>query len=810
MGLKRYQQKRDFDKTPEPKGRVSRRNQHRFYVQKHAASRLHYDFRLELGGVLKSWAVPKGPSLNPETKRLAVHVEDHPLEYGTFEGIIPKGEYGGGTVMLWDQGTWQPLDKDPQKEYEKGHLRFLLDAEKLKGRWDLIRFKKEENSWFLVKYKDEYAREDGYDIEEELPNSVATHQSIDEIAENYQAEWTRKGLKKKRRKALNLPKSPMPDWVAPQLATLVDKPPLLDSWIHEVKFDGYRILAFKKGKNIQLMSRNHKDWTSKFQSIADVLSTLPIKNAIFDGEIVLLNEDKRSDFQLLQNSFKSGKDAPYYYYIFDLLYYENWDIRKIPLIERKELLQELLNGKSDILLFSDHIEGDAQAIFINSCELGLEGVISKRSEAFYQSGRTTSWLKIKCHKRQEMVIGGFTPPKHSRSHFGSLLLGYYDQNSKLIYSGKVGTGFNEESLTEIYKALEKKISAKTPFSTQIPGYKTAIWVKPELVAEVEFSEWTEDGRLRHPSFKGLRFDKKAKSIVKETEQTMSKSTVKLSHPDKILYPGEGITKEDILHYYEQVSSFILPHIANRPLTLVRCPENYKKCFFQKKLKESHSSSLHPIEIEISNGPEEYLYIDNEEGLFTLVQLGVLEFHPWGSRIDSLDYPDRLIFDLDPAPDVSWKEIVSAAFDIKENLEQYNLKSFVKTTGGKGIHVVVPIKPEYDWDTIKEFTHVFVNYMEQLNPEKYVSTIAKAKRKGKIFIDYLRNQYNATAVAAFSTRARLHATVATPLSWDEFTDNQDDTFYTIKTLPKRLKHLKKDPWKDFFLLDQSLNLDKLIG
>jgi bifunctional non-homologous end joining protein LigD len=828
MSLDIYHKKRDFSKTPEPKGKTSKSKKRLFIIQKHAASHLHYDFRLELHGVLKSWAVPKGPCLDPKVKRLAMHVEDHPVAYGSFEGIIPKGQYGGGTVMLWDKGIWIPLDENPYQAYEKGHLRFELQAEKLKGRWDLIRFK-DEKHWFLIKYDDEFAESD-YDITEDLDKSVLTQQSIDEIAIHYDKVWSSEGLKnvsKKKPKKITasivlpkgLAKRPFPDFIPPELATLVDKPPEGEQWLHEIKFDGYRILAFKKGNEVVLKSRNNKEWTSDLGEVAEAIASLPFENLILDGEVVALDKQGHSSFQLLQNSFKSKKPIPLVYFLFDILYFDQYDLRKLPLIERKTILKQILSKESAILHFSDHLLKEGKQLFDYACEQGLEGIVAKNRESPYSSKRTKSWLKIKCLKRQEFVIGGYSLPKGGRSHFGSLFLGFYNKKGELEFAGNVGTGFNEKTLTDIFKQLEKSTIQKNPFNSKPPGYTQAKWVEPKLVCEVEFTEWTKDNHLRHPSFKGLRLDKKAREVIfeeetpleaiqKETNTKKSKKGFILTNPAKILYPEDKISKGDLLSYYESVSDYILPFVSNRPLTLVRCPSNYGQCFYQRHFNKTTPKALHAIDIATDNEDEQYIYLDDKKGLFSLVQMGVLEIHPWGSQIKDIEKPDMIVIDLDPAPDVPWKKVVKAAREIRGYLTQYHLVSFAKSTGGKGLHVVVPIKPEYDWETVKEFTHVFVQFLEKLKPDEYISTMSKSKRVGKIFIDYLRNQRTATAVAVYSTRARLHAPVSTPLFWDELSDRIEDNSYTIKTLPKRLSQLKEDPWKDFFKIKQSLGLDKL--
>lgn len=840
MGLQRYYEKRDFSKTPEPKGRIHSNDSFHFYIQKHKASHLHYDFRLELDGVLKSWAVPKGPSLDPKVKRLAINVEDHPLEYGSFEGIIPKGEYGGGTVMLWDEGNWKPLDDNPLKAYKNGHLRFELKGKRLVGRWDLIRFKKEDNAWFLVKYNDKFAKNGNYDITKSHNISILTGHSMDEIVKHHNAIWTQNGLQKVKNKIikpekLNLPIAKMPEPFTPELATLVDEAPEGNEWLHEVKFDGYRILAFKKGNKVSLYSRNKKEWTKEFQDIADEIKKLAINNVIIDGEVVMIDEKQRTNFQLLQNTLKGKKNKKLIYYAFDLLFYEKHDTRSLPLIKRKELLKPLLLNTLNIH-YSEHIIGQGNAFYKKACEFELEGIISKLQNSEYVNKRSKAWLKVKCSKRQEFVIGGFTPPKNSRSSFGSLYLGVYDNKNNFIYVGNVGTGFTQDSLKDIYIKLIKIITLNNPFNSNPPGYTSATWVKPELVAEVEFSQWTAKSHLRHPSFKGLRLDKKAKFVKKEEtkniddiEKNLKKnelqitrvrkghkltqdklksnkisSTIKLTNPDKILYPEDKITKADVFYYYEQVAEYILPFIKNRPLTLVRCPLKYNDCFYQKKL-HSDLKYLYPIAIKDSTDNENYFYIKDIKGLLSLVQMGTLEIHPWGSTIKNIEKPDIITIDLDPGDDLKWKDVVSAAFDVKKYFAQLNLKSFVKTTGGKGLHVVIPLKPQYDWEAIKNFTHHFVQTLEELFPDKYISKMAKSKRKGKIFVDYLRNQRGATAIAAYSTRARVHAPVSVPLDWDELSNNIKDNYFTIKTLPKRLENLNNDPWNDFFKIKQHLTL-----
>jgi bifunctional non-homologous end joining protein LigD len=810
MTLKKYHQKRDFKQTPEPKGNAKTTKKNNLYViQKHAASHLHYDLRLQLGNTLKSWAVPKGPSLDPSVKRLAMQVEDHPIEYGGFEGIIPKGQYGGGTVMLWDTGQWIPKDTDPEKAYKKGHLTFELKGKKLKGEWSLIRMKNTPNGWLLIKANDKYARPtDEYDITEKRKNSVLSKKTMDQIAAQFE---TKTKVTTPKKKVIHLgSKKRMPANVSPQLATLVDHPPEGNEWLHEIKFDGYRLIAFIKNKKVTLKTRNNLNWTAKFSNIKSNLEKLSVQNAILDGEVVMLNKQGHSDFQLLQNSIKENKNKNFIYYVFDILYLNGHDLSVLPLIERKKLLQEILRqNKNAAILYSDHVIGSGKKVFEKSCKLKLEGIVSKNITSPYIQKRTKNWLKIKCSHRQEFVIGGYTLPKGNRNFFGSLLLGVYDKN-KLIYCGHVGTGFNEKTLKEIYKKLKNNETSTMPFNKKPRESNYVHWVKPHLVVEVEFSEWTAEGLLRHPSFKGMRMDKSPKKIIKETPKTKKKalnhSEIKLTNPNRVLYPEQNITKLELFEYYKTIKKWILPYITNRPLTLVRCPSgNHKDCFFQKHIVKSSPSALKAFPIKEKSKVKDYIYLNNVDGLLTLPQLGVLEIHTWNANIKTIDKPDMMIFDLDPAPDVSWGQVVAAAKEIKKQLTKLKLKSFVKTTGGKGLHVVVPIKPHYEWEIIKDFARSLVDYLVKQDPAKYIGTMNIVKRKGKIFIDYFRNNRGATSIAPYSTRARPNASVSTPVHWSELTNNIKDTYYTVKTLPGRLKKLRKDPWKDFFKIKQSLRL-----
>lgn len=835
MALQTYRKKRDFKKTSEPFGKKKRTKEKYLYViQKHAASHLHYDFRLELDGVLKSWAVPKGPSLDPTVKRLAVHVEDHPIEYGSFEGIIPKGQYGGGTVMLWDTGTWEPQDEDPEAAYKKGSLKFILKGKKLKGLWKLVQIKSDPKNWLLIKGNDKYARPStDYDITDDKPLSAASKKSMEKITEKYTHVWTDSGSRKRKKdnsasekksKKLaaaikimdleNIKKSKMPENISPELCTLVDEPPSNKEWLHEIKFDGYRLICYIKNNKVTFMTRGKQNWTRKFQSIANALEKLKLPNAILDGEVVALDEKLRYNFGLLQARLSEKSDSDLIYYIFDIIYCDGYDLSDVPLQKRKNFLKQFISSAGDdYVRYSDHIIGNGPAVFKKSCQLNLEGIVSKSIDSPYTQRRTREWLKMKCKKRQEFVVTGFTKPGGKRNYFGSLLLGTFSKDKKLQYRGHVGTGFDETTLEAMSKLLKKYITQKMPFKSLPPDVKNVTWVKPKLVVEVEFAEITRDGILRQPSFKGIRNDKPAKKIVIETPHsldeiksmnTLKRNDFSLSNPDRILYPEANITKLDLAEYYEEIHQWILPYIINRPLTLLRCPKGWNnKCFYQKHLHDISTKHLYKIDIKEKSKTRTYTYIKDLDGLLSLVQLGVLEIHAWGCHIDDIEHPDMITFDLDPAPDVPWSKVMQCAKFIRKQLTAIKLNSFVKTTGGKGLHIVVPIKPYYDWSQIKDFTHAFVAALVAQNPHDFVSTITKSKRKGKIFIDYLRNQRGATAVAAYSTRARENCPVSTPLSWEELSSKIKSNTFTIQNLPKRLKKLKKDPWAGFLKLKQSL-------
>jgi len=872
--LERYKAKRNFTKTPEPQPIVKKGDGNGYLIQKHAASHLHYDFRLELDGVLKSWAVPKGPSLDPMDKRLAMQVEDHPVDYGSFEGIIPQGEYGGGTVMLWDRGTWEPVG-DPRKGLAKGKLVFQLHGERLHGEWTLVKtFSKDKrgNSWLLIKHKDEAVRRgDNAQFLERNATSVASGRTMDEIAADSDKVWkshrerTRKQLPAKKpspsvkafpAKSGNVSK--MPGFTPPQLATLSTSMPKGSEWVHELKFDGYRMMTHMNNGHVQIFSRNGKDWTAAFPSIAHLISQFKVDTAIVDGEVVVADEQGKSDFMELKNALSNGDVSRLQYYLFDLLYLNGTDTTKLPLLQRKELLAKLLatnapKATAQRIRLSEHFTVTDESFFHNVCSLQLEGVVSKRADAPYHVGRSKIWLKTKCQKRQEFVIGGFTVPSTGALGVGALLLGHYE-DGKLKYCGRVGTGFTHASSRQLRKLLNNLRQNDHPYvSISTEGKRDAIWVKPQLVCEVEFTEWTPDGSLRHPSFKGLREDKQAKSIIREIaispkaaapeiekeleeEPAISKTvtaqpakaekasppTVKaplikmsgktkavvggisISHPQRVIYPGTPITKQELAEYYLFVSDKIMPHIVDRPLSMVRCPEGAgEPCFFQRHVGLGKSPYLHEVSVIVKGEARDYLMIHDVKGLLSLVQWGVIELHPWQCAAKNLDKPDRMILDLDPDPSVSLKQLIDGAHEVRQRMEELGLSCFLKTTGGKGLHVVVPLTPRYGFPAIKSFARAIAESMASDSPTKYIAKMSKAKRTGKIFLDYLRNDVTSTAVAPYSARAREGATVSTPLAWQELTEKLKLPSFTIGAVSQRLKKQRKDPWQDFSKTKQKI-------
>ena len=784
-----------------------------------------------MDGVLKSWAVTKGPSLVPGEKRLAVHVEDHPLDYGSFEGTIPKGEYGGGTVILWDRGTWSPIG-DAHRGYRKGHLDFELQGEKLGGRWHLVRMagkpREKRENWLLIKGDDQAARSEGDpDILDERPESVATGREIQDVA-GEEPGWSSKtgrirrkgGTRAKLARApagSSLPavpdlskikgakKAALPDFIEPTLATLVASAPAGQRWLHEIKFDGYRLQARLEAGRVKLLTRSGLDWTKKFgKRVVTALQDLPAGKALIDGELVVETSFGASDFSALQADLSEGRSDRFVFYVFDLLHLDGYDLRALPLIKRKELLEQLVGSQAEPVRYSSHFDENGDLVLRHACRLSLEGVISKLRDAPYRSGRGKSWVKSKCSARQEFVVAGYVPSTTSSKAIGSLMLGVYE-GDKFHHVGRVGTGFTAASAEDLFRRLERIRISSSPFDKRLSAEEArqVRYVRPELVAEVEFRAWTAGGILRHASFRGLREDKPAREIVLETPKTAAqpakaqRRTVKLTHPDRLYWPDAGVTKEGLADYYAEVWRFAAPHIVGRPLALVRCPNGIAgEKFFQKHAWKGLNPNIVLVNDPKEPPDEQLISINNLDGLMGLVQSAVLEIHPWGSTVADWERPDLIIMDLDPGEDVSWEAIIAAAEETRDRLTDAGLTPFIKTSGGKGLHVVAPLKPSAHWPAVKAFTKGIADAMASDSPDRFVSTITKSKRRGKILVDYLRNQRGATAVAAYSTRARPGAAVSMPLAWDELSPGIGPAYFTVANTPTRLAALSTDPWQDF--------------
>lgn len=770
--LSTYKQKRKFDKTPEPTGGAPSETERLYVIQKHDASRLHYDFRLEHDGVLLSWAVPKGPSLDPSVKRLAVQVEDHPVGYGSFEGIIPKGQYGGGTVLLWDRGTWEPIG-DVDKMLKAGDLKFRLHGQRLRGTWALVQMKGEEGkNWLLIKHRDD--------------DSIDGDQ--DGIVLRFE---TSVKLESKAKDVLDY------KTFCPQLATLTEHVPEGDEWLHEVKLDGYRIIAWHTSDGVHLMSRNGLDWTDKFSQLAKQVKKHAPKGSALDGEVVIFDKQGKSDFGALQQWFKEGKEFDPVYVVFDLIEWEGESFISLPLRERKDRLKHQLEslpaGADEWIRFSDHWVGQGKELVAEACKANLEGIISKRVTATYHQARTRDWLKLKCIQQEEFVIGGYTKPSGERTGFGALLLGQYDDKGQLQYVGKVGTGFQEKDLKDLLGEMTKLHRSSSPFApseTPIPPRKA--WLKPKLVAQIRYGERTKAGILRHSVFLGLRPDKEAKEV--KPEIAIEDAEPKITHPERVMFPDSGVTKLDIAEYYEKMADRILQFIHDRPLALVRCPEGIEgECFFQKHISQGMLKTM-----ERKGKPGETLVVVNTvEELLNLAQFSTIEIHNWGSKLPKIESPDLLIFDLDPGPGIDWKTVVQSAEVTREFLKNLGLPSFAKTTGGKGIHVVVPLKVgTVDWPELKKFAKAVTVALAGLVPNQFVTVSTKAKREKRIFIDYLRNGRGATAVAPYTVRMRPHAPVSVPVEWDELNDLKSAAEFRIMEVDSWLPSEKQDPWRDF--------------
>jgi bifunctional non-homologous end joining protein LigD len=851
MALEDYRKKRDFSKTPEPKGEARAPGGFAYCIQKHAATRLHYDFRLELDGVLLSWAVPKGPSFDPRDKRLAARVEDHPVEYGGFEGVIPEGEYGGGAVVLWDRGTWEPVI-DPHLALKKGELKFTLHGEKLVGKWVLVKIKGDDpKAWLLIKEKDEHSRPASeLDIVSTRQESVLSGRGLAEVAVERDRLWHSKSVgpggevnpggpaEGDGGEPLRLPdlagavRGPLPRTQPLALAMVVEVPPAGDDWLHEIKHDGYRIVARIQEGEVQLVSRNGKDWTKEFPQVARAVGRLPAGTALLDGEVAAVLPSGETSFQALQKRGSPGA-VPQVYFVFDLLHLDGWDLRQVKLEDRKETLRRLLESAPPALRFSDHVRGQGPEFFAKAREAGLEGVISKRLGSPYRDGRGGDWRKAKCRLNQEVVIGGFTLSSDGGATIGALHVGYYDDDGELVYAGKVGSGFNQRTLRDLQHRLEARLRKTSPFD-DVPAElrKGAKWVEPDLVAQVEFTQWTDDGRMRQPVFHGLREDREARHVLRERPGTVEGGGVdtvaagrpweglrhhakrsravtgeeiaeivgvRLTHPDRIYYPDIGFTKVDLALYYLSIADTVMPYLEGRPLTLVRCPDGVGgETFYQKH--PGHWTPPQVRRVAIPGESEQYLYVDSIPGLVALAQVGILEIHPWNSREAHIEQPDQVIFDLDPDEALPFSRVAAAARRVRALLGELELESFVKTTGGKGLHVCVPLKPEHGWEALEEFTRGVAQRLAREEPGMFTANLAKSARKGKVYVDYLRNVRGANAVGAYSTRARAGAPVSAPVDWDELDRLSGPTDLTVAEVPLRVlgfaPRRPADPWAKY--------------
>jgi bifunctional non-homologous end joining protein LigD len=833
--IRTYRAKRDFAITREPAPSKTGGKQRApiFVVQKHQAHRagLHWDFRLEHGGVLWSWAVRKGPSLDPADKRMAAHVEDHPMDYADFEGSIPEGQYGGGAVELWDRGTWHPLD-DPEEGMRKGELRFTLDGQRLHGRFTLVRLKprpgsrSRQDNWLLIKGHDEAERKgaDAPTIERQASPPTHSRSRRDEPP----AEGAVCGK--------------LPQRQAPQLAAVAQDPPDGDGWVSEIKFDGYRLLCWLDHGKVRVVTRNGLDWTDRLPAVAKAVAGLRADTALVDGELAAIDKKGASSFPALQAALSAGKDGTLTLYLFDLLHLDGWDLRECSLLDRKRVLFDLSDW-GGMLRYSDHQVGSAAELRNKACGMGLEGIICKQDDAPYRAGRGHGWLKVKCRGREELVVLGWTPPSGSRVGLGSLHVGYFDPQGGLHYAGGVGTGFSDDVLARLSERLAE-LASEPPAALLMAGDplpKNINWVRPELIAEVQFATWSGSGRVRQAAYLGLREDKAAEEVVREPadpeaarktvrphpgdpkaatrgpvvavpprresaivsarapkRRAVTVGNVALTHPERELWPG--FTKRDLADYWNAVADHALPGLARRPLAIVRCPEGIGgERFFQK-----HGHGTLPSAVRQGEADRQpYLVIDDADGLIAMAQISAIELHPWGSTEADPLHPDRIVFDLDPGDDVAFPQVVKAALDVRDRLQRLGLTSFCRTTGGKGLHVVVPLEPVAHWDTVKPFCRAFAETLSQEQPDRFLSTVRKADRQGRILIDWLRNGLGATAIASYSPRARDGATVATPVSWNDVNQKLDPGKFTLRSVPERLARLRTDPWEGFSSLRQRL-------
>jgi bifunctional non-homologous end joining protein LigD len=830
-----YKAKRNFAVTTEPAdGGQANPDALSFVVQKHAASRLHYDFRLELDGVMISWAVPKGPSFDPKEKRMAIHVEDHPISYSSFEGTIPPKQYGAGTVIVWDRGTWEPVG-DPRTGLAAGKLVFRLRGQKLEGLWELVKIAKggeRQEPWILFKKKDEFVRAHAeYDVVAALPDSV-----ISKPIEKAPPKARTSSFKRKKSAEVvsvsGAAKVPLPETIKPQLATLAAGIPATGEWLYEIKFDGYRLMARLEDGKVALITRGGHDWQAKMPALAAELVSLGLEATFLDGEIVVMGDNGNPDFNALQNAFdhRQGSDG-IVFFVFDAPFFQGHDLREVPLRERRQLLKAFLDARAtEHVRFSADFPADPASILKSACQMQLEGVIAKRADAPYVSRRSETWLKLKCKLRQEFVVCGYTDRSDNASQVGSLLLGIHDVGGKLVSAGSVGTGWSGDEAKELRDKLLPLAQERAPFEAGAskPGrwskrkVGSERWVKPVLLAEVTFAEWTPDGQVRHASFMGMRDDKPAQAIVREepkvirepqegtkakskrTASTTTAQSIKVSHGERVIDATTGVTKLDLVRYYESVAEFILPHLKGRPCSLVRGPAGVTgQLFFQKHGEKIGIPGITELPEALWPGHTSLLEVANPKALAGAAQMNVIEFHTWNSNTKAIDKPDRMIFDLDPGEGTTWEHIQEAATLVRSMLDVLGLQAWLKTSGGKGLHVVVPLTPRYHYDTVKGFSQAVVQHLAKTIPSRFVAKSGPSNRVGKLFVDYLRNGHGATTAAAFSARARPGMGVSIPVAWENLASLKGGAQWNVRTARDHLSFQKSDPWADYWKKRQGL-------
>lgn len=814
--LAQYRKKRNFAVTPEPSdGGAPGQHARQFVIQKHWATRLHYDFRLELNGTMKSWAVPKGPSFDPADKRMAVQVEDHPISYNRFEGQIPPKQYGAGRVIIWDSGYWVP-EGDPDEGYRNGKLKFQIYGHKLQGHWTLVRMHgrgdERQPPWLLIKERDGLERPaHEFNVVEALPDSVATAPPVPWPPTGGASASAPPARASRASRRGNDPvgvAAALPKTLAPQLATLVERPPAdTAQWLWELKFDGYRLLARVEQGKARLVTRNGNDWTSRMPRLAAALARLPLKSGWVDGEVLVMDSQGIPDFQALQNAFDGASTDALVFYAFDLPYADGADLRSVPLEQRRERLRRLVQAAAeDPVRFSEAFEAAPADLVSSACKLGFEGVIGKRKDSVYVSRRSGDWIKLKCSHRQEFVIGGYTDPQGSRTGIGSLLLGVYDEHGALRYAGNVGTGFNEQRLQELASKLQALHAKSSPFANPRSVGKKAHWVEPRLVAEVAFAEWTQDAKIRHAVFKGLRQDKPPQDIHREKPQTMAPPTsvppqsgapaVRVSHPERVIDPSTGATKLDLVRYYATVAPLMMPHLKGRPTSLVRAPDGVQgELFFQKHLDAGQMEGVRQLAPQLYPTHPPLLEVAGPKGLLAAAQMNTVEFHTWNARKDRIARPDRITFDLDPGEGTPWEHVQDAATLVRLMLTELGMPAFLKTSGGKGLHLVVPIKRLHDWDAVKGFSQAIVQHLARTIPQRFVAKSGPKNRVGKIFVDYLRNGFGATTACAWTARARPGMGVSVPVTWDELDTLTSGAHWTLRTVERRL-HAGNGPWEGY--------------